>query len=72
MKVASVWAVSARFADDLYFDVGGAATGALAPQELGRQLFERWLAHASGHPTCSEALGLGGDEFVPWPVGVLA
>ena len=72
VKLATDSAVFARFADDLDFDVGGVASVDVAPQELGRQLFERWLAHASGQPTCSEALGLGGDEFVPWPVGVLA
>lgn len=72
VKLATDSAVFARFADDLDFDAGPAASGDVAPQQLGRQLFERWLAHASGQPTCSEALGLGGDAFVPWPVGVMA
>jgi altronate hydrolase len=27
------------------------------------------LATASGEKTCSEALGIGDEEFVPWLVG---
>jgi altronate hydrolase len=30
------------------------------------------LCHASGEATKSEAIGVGENEFVPWPVGVLA
>jgi altronate hydrolase len=28
------------------------------------------LAVASGEKSKSEALGIGEDEFVPWPIGV--
>jgi altronate hydrolase len=37
---------------------------------MGRAIFEQILRHASGEPTKSEALGVGLNEFVPWPLGV--
>ena len=37
--------------------------------EVGRLIFERMLAVASGEPSKSEALGIGDNEFVPWQIG---
>ena len=37
--------------------------------EVGREIFEKILAVASGEKTKSELLGYGDDEFVPWHVG---
>jgi altronate hydrolase len=48
------------------------ATGALSVDAMGRAIFERLLRHASGEKTCAEELGVGDNEFVPWPIGVLA
>ena len=39
--------------------------------ELGEQIFARILEVASGDKTKSEALGFGGDEFVPWQIGAV-
>ena len=40
--------------------------------EMGEVIFNKMLAVASGEETKSEALGVGENEFVPWPIGVLA
>jgi altronate hydrolase len=37
--------------------------------EVGRQIFERILAVASGEKTKSEMQGVGEEEFAPWPIG---
>ncbi len=39
---------------------------------MGRFIFERLLCHASGETTKSEIDGMGENEFVPWPIGVVA
>lgn len=61
-----------RFEDDLDIDGSPAASGDLSPQALGDRIFRQWIAHASGEQTRNEALGVGENEFVPWPVGVFA
>mgnify|MGYP000469487650 len=40
--------------------------------EMGQLIFERILQVASGDRSKSELLGVGENEFVPWPIGVLA
>lgn len=72
LKLASSSALFQQLEDDLDMDCGPALDGRESVQALGRQLFERWLACASGAPTQSEQLGIGANEFVPWPIGVLA
>jgi len=72
VKLASNSAVFARMEDDLDIDCGGVLAGAIGVEQMGRLVFERMLAHASGDATKSEELGVGRDEFVPWPIGVLA
>jgi altronate hydrolase len=37
---------------------------------MGAAIFEQIVRHASGDPTKSEALGVGANEFVPWPLGI--
>ena len=39
-------------------------------EQMGQRIFEAILRHASGEKTRSEAIGLGRNEFVPWPIGV--
>jgi altronate hydrolase len=46
--------------------------GELSVPELGQQIFEQILRHASGERTRSEALGLGDHEFVPWHLGIVS
>ena len=72
VKLASNSAVFARMEDDLDIDCGGVLAGHIGVEQMGQLVFERMLAHASGEATKSEELGVGRDEFVPWPIGVLA
>ena len=51
---------------------GGTITdGAASVQEVGSEIFDRFLAVASGEATKSEAQGLGAAEFIPWQVGAV-
>lgn len=72
VRIAADSALYARMADDLDLDCGSGSTGALPAAEAGARIYERWLQHASGRATSAEEIGLGDNEFVPWPVGVLA
>jgi altronate hydrolase len=38
-------------------------------EDVGRELFDKILAVASGEKTKSELLGYGDEEFVPWQIG---
>ncbi len=67
-KIASNSRLFARLPEDMDFNAGTVVEGR-SVQEVGRELFLRLLATASGEPTCSERLGLGDEEFVPWQVG---
>lgn len=67
-KIASNSQLFARLPEDMDFDAGQILDGR-SVQEIGRDLFERLLATASGQKTCSEQLGIGDEEFVPWQVG---
>ena len=72
LKLVGDSAVYARMEDDLDIDCGPVREGAMDAQTMGEAIFQRLLKHASGVPTKSEELGVGQDEFVPWPIGVLA
>jgi altronate hydrolase len=67
-KIASNSRLFARLPDDMDFNAGQVVEGR-SVADVGRELFERLLETASGQPTCSERLGLGDEEFVPWQVG---
>ena len=72
VKLASNSATFARMEDDLDIDCGPVLDGTRQVEEMGREVFERWLDYASGTPTKGEELGVGDNEFVPWPIGVFA
>ncbi|MCA9183107.1 MAG: UxaA family hydrolase, partial [Planctomycetales bacterium] len=67
-KIASNSRLFARLPEDMDFNAGQVVEGRTV-QEVGRDLFLRLLATASGEMTCSEKLDLGDEEFVPWQVG---
>ena len=54
--------------EDMDIDASPVLTGT-SMDEVGRAIFERMLAVASGERSKSEALGIGDNEFVPWQVG---
>ncbi|SDV47306.1 UxaA family hydrolase [Chitinasiproducens palmae] len=72
IKLAASSALYAAMEDDLDVDCGAAADGPEAVARLGQEIFARLLRHASGDKTKAEELALGENEFVPWPIGVLA
>ncbi len=67
-KIASNSRLFNRLRDDMDFNAGQVVEGR-SVDEVGHELFLQLLATASGEPTCSERLGIGDEEFVPWLVG---
>jgi altronate dehydratase len=68
LKVASNTSLFNRLPEDMDFNAGTIVEGR-SVAEVGRELFLQLLDVASGNKTCSEKLGIGDDEFVPWQVG---
>lgn len=71
VKLASNTPMYVRMANDMDINCGTVIDGESTLEEMGRLVFEQILRHASGEPTKSEALGVGLNEFVPWPLGVV-
>lgn len=67
-KIASNSQLFRRLPDDMDFNAGQVVEGRTV-EEVGEELFEALLQTASGQQTCSEKLGIGDEEFVPWLVG---
>jgi altronate hydrolase len=70
IKLASNSPMYARMAGDMDINCGPVIDGEATIAEMGQRIFEQVLRHASGEATKSEALGVGLNEFVPWPLGV--
>jgi altronate hydrolase len=60
----------AQMTGDMDINCGTVIDGDQTIEELGQAIFERILAVASGARSKSEALGVGEEEFAPWPIGV--
>lgn len=71
MKLASNSPMYERMVADMDINCGVVIDGDATLAQMGEQIFQQVLRHASGEPTKSEALGLGLNEFVPWPIGVV-
>ena len=67
-KIASNSQLFQRLSDDMDFNAGRIVEGE-SLESVGQSLFEELLEVASGRQTCSERLGIGDEEFVPWLVG---
>lgn len=67
-KIASNSSLFERMREDMDFNAGTVLEGQ-SVQAVGHELFVRLLATASGEKSCSEKLGIGDEEFVPWLVG---
>lgn len=70
IKLASNTPMYARMENDMDINCGPVIDGDATIGEMGQRIFEQILRHASGEATKSEALGVGLNEFVPWPLGV--
>jgi altronate hydrolase len=68
IKVASNSNLYRRMEDDMDLNAGRVLEGEPI-EEVAADLLDLAVAVASGHPSKSEALGIGEDEFCPWPLG---
>ncbi|WP_108658775.1 UxaA family hydrolase [Acuticoccus kandeliae] len=71
IKVATNTELATKMNEDMDIDAGPILTGEASVEDVGRQIYERILAVASGETTKSEAQGLGDYEFVPWQIGAV-
>ncbi|WP_347303045.1 altronate dehydratase family protein [Croceibacterium sp. TMG7-5b_MA50] len=71
IKLSSNTAIYERMRDDIDLDCGSIVTGGATIASKGDEILDLMLAVASGKRTCSEELGYGGAEFVPWQIGAV-
>lgn len=67
VKIATTSSLFARMREDMDFDAGRALTEGV--ESVGVELFRALVEVASGRTTRSEEVGLGWEEFAPWPIG---
>ncbi|WP_165855782.1 UxaA family hydrolase [Marinobacter sp. JSM 1782161] len=72
IKLASNTPMYDRLTEDMDINCGQVIDGTLDMDAMGQAIFEHILRVASGEATCSERLGLGDHEFVPWHVGIVS
>lgn len=65
IKIATNSSIYRRMPDDMDVNAGRILEGATV-EEVGREIFEKLIAVASGSPSLSEAQGIGEEEFNPW------
>jgi altronate hydrolase len=68
VKISTTTALFERMSGDMDFDAGGVLQEG-TPEASGQALYQRLVDVASGRQTCSELLGIGWEEFTPWPIG---
>ena len=71
IKLATNTEMYRRLEEDMDINCGTISDGAASVAEVGGEIFDRFLAVASGEATKSEAQGLGTAEFIPWQVGAV-
>ncbi len=71
LKVSTNTPLFEKMGGDIDLDAGTIATGHESVDEVGARLFQLLVDTASGTQTCSERLGFGEEEFVPWQMGVV-
>jgi altronate hydrolase len=68
IKIATNSVTYERMRGDMDINAGRILEGATV-EEVGREIFEKLVAVASGEHSLSEAQGIGEEEFNPWIVG---
>jgi altronate hydrolase len=68
IKIVTNSATYERMRSDMDINAGRILEGA-SVAEVGREIFEKLIAVASGEPSRSEAQGIGEEEFNPWILG---
>ena len=69
IKLSSNTEIYRRMTEDIDVDCGPIADGGATVPQKGGEILDYLLDVASGRQTKSEALGYGGNEFVPWLIG---
>jgi altronate hydrolase len=72
VKLATNTPMYQRLAEDMDLNCGEILDGTCSMHEMGERIFELMLKTASGERSCSELLGLGDNEFVPWQIGIMS
>ncbi len=68
IKVATNSGIYHRMREDMDINAGTILEGA-SVEAVGREIFEKIIATASGEKTLSEEQGIGDEEFCPWMPG---
>jgi len=68
IKIATNSGMYRRMRGDMDVNAGRILEGATV-EDIGREIFERVIAVASGEASLSEAQGIGEEEFNPWILG---
>lgn len=68
VKISTTTSLFERMPGDMDFDAGSVLEEG-SPAPAGIRLYEQLIRVAGGEATCSERLGLGWEEFVPWAIG---
>jgi altronate hydrolase len=68
IKIASNSAMYERMRGDMDINAGRVLEGS-SIEEVGQEIFEKFISVASGEQTLSEAQGIGEEEFAPWILG---
>ncbi|GLY32592.1 altronate dehydratase family protein [Kineosporia sp. NBRC 101731] len=71
LKLATNAHLARTMADDIDIDCSDIVEKGTDVAEVGRRIYDRMIAVASGEPTRSEELGAGQDEIVPWQIGAV-
>jgi altronate hydrolase len=71
IKIATNSELARRMPEDMDIDAGRILTGEATLEQVGREIYAKVLAVASGEHSFSEAQGLGDYEFVPWQIGAV-
>ena len=70
IKIASNSEMYTHMTDDMDINAGKILDGTTSLDDVGREIFEKIKAVASGTMSKSDELGIGEDEFAPWPIGI--
>jgi altronate hydrolase len=69
IKVATNTPLYNWMEEDMDVNAGTILDGAETVEQVGRRIFDKLLAVASGEKTKSEQAGIGDEEFAPWALG---
>lgn len=70
IKVSSNTQLFKRMPDDMDINAGAVIDGDKTLDDAAHEIICKMLRVASGEKTKSEAFGMGGEEFVPWGIGI--